>query len=61
MVGDLVFVKGDDTEKVKKGVSIEPEDVSCEDLCEPNPLDEVLETDLSEEKDDLVKVRFYCC
>ncbi|KAK4852575.1 hypothetical protein QYF36_025154 [Acer negundo] len=55
VVGDLVYCKGDDTEKVMVGVNSECEDDDCNETDDCSTLDEVLRTDLPEEKHKLVK------
>ncbi|KAK0599386.1 hypothetical protein LWI29_004806 [Acer saccharum] len=57
VVGDLVYCKGDDTEKVMVGVNSECEDDDCNETDDGTTLDEVLGTDIPEEKHKLVKVR----
>ncbi|KAK3200613.1 hypothetical protein Dsin_024028 [Dipteronia sinensis] len=55
VVGDLVYCKGDDTEKVMVGVNSECEDDDCNETDDGTTLDEILGADLPEEKYKLVK------
>ncbi|GMY20993.1 multisubstrate pseudouridine synthase 7 [Fagus crenata] len=55
VLGDLVYCKGDNTEKVSGGLP-ECEDDSYNDVDDSNHLDEISGTDLPEERNNLVKV-----
>uniref|UniRef100_A0A2N9EI18 TRUD domain-containing protein n=1 Tax=Fagus sylvatica TaxID=28930 RepID=A0A2N9EI18_FAGSY len=54
VLGDLVYCKGDNTEKVSGGLP-ECEDDSYNDVDDSNHLDEISGTDLPEERNNLVK------
>lgn len=56
MLGDLVYCKGDDTEKVTGCVKSECEDDNSNDACDSNNLDEIAGADLPEEINNSVKV-----
>lgn len=56
-LGDLVYCKGDDTEKLRSVVSPEFEDDECNDAFVSSNFDEISETDLPEERNSPVKVR----
>ncbi|KAL5770672.1 hypothetical protein ACOSP7_014826 [Xanthoceras sorbifolium] len=55
VVGDLVYCKGDDTEKVMEGVNAVCDNDDCNETYDSNTLDEVSGTDLPEERHKLVK------
>ncbi|XP_048235924.1 multisubstrate pseudouridine synthase 7 isoform X2 [Ricinus communis] len=55
VVGDLVYCKGDDTEREIGSANSACEDDGCEDMYGCSNLDETSGTDLSERKDTLVK------
>eukprot|EP00257_Ricinus_communis_P013254 XP_015570652.1 multisubstrate pseudouridine synthase 7 isoform X1 [Ricinus communis] len=55
VVGDLVYCKGDDTEREIGSANSACEDDDCEDMYGCSNLDETSGTDLSERKDTLVK------
>ena len=57
-MGDLVYCKGDDAEKVEV-VPSEHEDNSFEDAYDCSQLDEISGKDLPEGKKNLVKVSYY--
>lgn len=59
VLGDLVYCKGDDTEKETVGVNSECNDDNCDDTYDCSHLDETSGTDLLERKNTLVKVSSY--
>lgn len=56
VLGDLVYCKGDDSEKETVGVNSECNDDNCDDTYDCSHLDETSGTDLLERKNTLVKV-----
>lgn len=56
VLGDLVYCKGDDTEKVTGVVNSECEDDNCNDAYDSSNLDEIAGADLPEERNNSVKV-----
>uniref|UniRef100_A0A6M2E9X8 TRUD domain-containing protein n=1 Tax=Populus davidiana TaxID=266767 RepID=A0A6M2E9X8_9ROSI len=56
VLGDLVYCKGDDSEKETVGVNSECNDDNCDDTYDWRHLDETSGTDLLERKNTLVKV-----
>ncbi|XP_059435871.1 multisubstrate pseudouridine synthase 7 [Corylus avellana] len=56
VLGDLVYCKGDDTERVTGCVNSECEDDNGNDACDSNNLDEIAGADLPEEINNSVKV-----
>ncbi|KAE8010054.1 hypothetical protein FH972_006452 [Carpinus fangiana] len=56
VLGDLVYCKGDDTEKVTGCANSECEDDNDNDACDSNNLDEIAGADLPEERNNSVKV-----
>lgn len=57
--GDLVYCKGDDTEKETVGVNSECNDDNSDDTYDCSHLDETSGTDRPESKNTLVKVSSY--
>lgn len=55
MLGDLVYCKGNETEKVTEVVTSECIDENGDDMLDPNDLGDIAETNLPEEKLNLVK------
>lgn len=58
VLGDLVYCKENDTEKVREVVNAEYEDEDCNDAFDSHDLDEISTTDIPNERTNLVKV---CC
>ncbi|KAG6647237.1 hypothetical protein CIPAW_07G064800 [Carya illinoinensis] len=56
VLGDLVYRKGDDTEKVTGHVNPECEDDNHNNVYDSSNPDEISETDVPEERNDLIKV-----
>lgn len=56
VLGDLVYCKGDNAEKVTRVVNSEFDDDGCSDAFDSSHFDEISETDLPEERNDPVKV-----
>lgn len=56
VLGDLVYCKGDDTEKVTGNVNPECEDDNHNDVYDSSNPDEISETDVPEERNNLIKV-----
>ena len=56
VLGDLVYCKGDEAEKVTRVVNSEFEDDGCRDAFDSSHCDEISETDLPEERNNPVKV-----
>uniref|UniRef100_F6HTS9 TRUD domain-containing protein n=1 Tax=Vitis vinifera TaxID=29760 RepID=F6HTS9_VITVI len=55
VLGDLVYCKGDNAEKVTRVVNSEFDDDGCSDAFDSSHFDEISETDLPEERNDPVK------